>query len=52
MAGSQTRADQIVALNKELAEVTEERDRLHAIVVEHMPDLLTKGHKPNLSHSA
>ncbi len=46
MAGSQTRAEQIHALNAELAECIQERDRYHAIIVEHMPEMLTKGHKP------
>lgn len=46
MAGSQTRADQIVALNAEIAELSKERDLYHSIIVEHMPEMLTKDHKP------
>lgn len=46
MAGSATRAEQIVALNAELEEVSKERDLYRAIITEHMPDMLTKDHKP------
>lgn len=42
MAGSATRASQIVKLEQQLEMAEAERDKFHALIVEHMPDLLTK----------